>query len=244
MLMIDARTDAPAYAITLTTRDPYFPADLFRDANAHVWKALRREFGRVEYHCQVEFTTGKAARSGGHRRIHAHGLVKGDLDVLVAERIVERAWRATTKNGGYESWIVEVAELRTPGAAIHYLGVHHRKPEQRPPADWVGRLERTSQNYFVGGKVALRTRALNELRAEALAYRTGLSLDDATFLVLRNEDAKAELRVERRMVALALREERISPRQSSASHTLENVTGLDPGDVPFVQGRFATVGEI
>jgi len=172
-LTLDARLCAPAFAITLTTRDPSTNPAVYREASAAVWKRLRRHYGRVDYFGFIEFTTGRGARSGGHRRMHGHYLVKfrdGDPDVIECERLVRETWEAIT--GAY---IVEVAQLVTPGAAMAYLSLHHQKPQQAPPAGWRGMRSRPSKHYFERPVWKLRQQARDELAIEAIAHARGIT---------------------------------------------------------------------
>jgi hypothetical protein len=183
VLTLDARHDPPTHAITLTTRDPETDPALYRQASYAVWKRLRRHYGCVEYFGFIEFTTGAGKRSGGHRRIHGHYLVKfRDLlapDVLVVERLVRETWEAVT--GAY---IVEVAQLVTPGAAMMYLSLHHQKPQQAPPAGWRGMRSRPSKGYFsaTGPVWKLRAQAREELAIEAIAWANDLSEVEAALV--------------------------------------------------------------
>ena len=119
VLMADALVQAPGWAITLTTSDPDTPAADFREGNAQVWRALRQEFGRVEYAGLIEFTTGQAARSGGRRRMHSHNLVKADrFDVLTADNIAAQLVLGDVVEAGKtfrindEPWVVVAGSLR------------------------------------------------------------------------------------------------------------------------------------
>jgi hypothetical protein len=144
-----------------------------------VFQRLRRRVGPLEYFAAVEFTTGRARRSGGHRRLHGHYLVKASgWDVVEVEKLVRDTWAKST--GAY---IVEVAELLTPGAALGYLGLHHRKPSQAPPKGWRGMTERASKGYWSEPIWKLRLQARRELAAEALAYRTGWPVELAALEV-------------------------------------------------------------
>jgi hypothetical protein len=173
-LVLDAREQSPTHCITLTTVDPETSAKLYRQASAALWKRLRRLYGRVEYYGHIEWTTGTAASSGGDRRMHGHYLVKfldrSDVDVLDVERIVRETWETVT--GAYR---VEVAQLASPGAAIGYLSLHHRKPEQAAPAGWRGMVGRPSHGYFHRPIAELREQARLELRIEAIAWSRGLN---------------------------------------------------------------------
>jgi hypothetical protein len=174
MLLIDAREQAPNIAITLTTRDPDLPAAVYRNGSSQLWRALRREYGSVEYAAAIEHTTGTASTSGGRRRMHGHHLVKSDAmrgHVLDAERLVREVWERTTG-----AFIVEVAELVTPGAAIAYLGLHHRKPEQAPPLGWRGMGFRASRGYFTRPREQLRAEAREEQAQRRVRHRLAREL--------------------------------------------------------------------
>ncbi len=238
--MIDARADPPTHAITLTTRDVETPGHVYREACAAVWKRLRRQGWPVRYYGQVEWTTGRAPRSGGLRRMHGHFLAKGlDEDVLLIEGLVRETWRASTANDGHEAWRVEVAQLIVPGAAIHYLNLHHTKPQQRPPDGWRGMLERASQGehrYWSHPVAELRELARLELKAEALAWVSGLSPDDAHFLVAQDAAARAERRDEARRLSNELRDELRSLRETAPQ------ASVDAGAVDrFVRDRLPGV---
>ena len=128
--------------------------------------------------------------------MHAHALLKVDerphridadvtravdvgdrspgFDVVEVERTVRETWQRTT--GAY---VVEVAALVSPGAALGYLGLHHRKPSQAPPSVWRGMTERASQRYWSRPIAELRKQARAELAVEAHAWRTGMTLEVA-----------------------------------------------------------------
>jgi hypothetical protein len=184
---MDAEVSAPDVCITLTTRDPDLPARVYRDGSAVLFRRLRRRFGRVDYFGAIEFTTGRGSRSGGLRRLHGHYLTKGlgAVDPLEVEHLTRDTWRETTG-----AFVVEVAHLVTPGAALGYLGLHHRKPEQAPPAEWRGMTERASRGYFHRPVAELRAAARFELAAEAHAYATGLPLELARIEVANREPAE------------------------------------------------------
>jgi hypothetical protein len=175
-LVLDARQDCPRYCMTLTTRTPWQDLDpeAFRRGVAQVVQRLRRRYGRCEYFAAVEFTTGRGRRSGGHRRMHAHALLKmrDGLDVIEVEQLVRETWQRA--DGAY---VVEVAQLVTPGAALGYLALHHRKPGQAPPAAWCGMTERSSRGYWHRPIADLREQARRELTVEAIAHVHELPLE-------------------------------------------------------------------
>jgi hypothetical protein len=113
--------------------------------------------------------------------MHGHYLVKfRDLlspDVLVIERLVRETWESVT--GAY---IVEVAQLITPGAAMTYLSLHHQKPQQAPPPGWRGMRSRPSRGYFSEPVWKLRQRARRELAIEAIAWANDISEVEAALV--------------------------------------------------------------
>lgn len=121
MVYEDALLSPPQVAITWTTRSPIWDAARYREARAQSVRALRDSFGGFEYLEFIEQTTGRAPRSGGHRRGHGHMLGKPgpggrDLDVLEVERVVLPIWKRTMG-----AWHVNVAALQSAGGAVHYL---------------------------------------------------------------------------------------------------------------------------
>jgi len=204
VLVNDALLDPPGHVLTLTTHDPSTTSASFGRGVQSVTQRLRRmtraTTGRYEYFLKVEFTTGGSATSGGHRRIHAHLVAKGldGLDVLELEAAVRQTWRAVTG-----AFVVEVAEMVTPAAALHYLGLHHGKLSQQPPLDWRGQTERFSAGYLRGTVPANRRQAEDELWAESLAYSTGLSEVDSRFLL----DCRRAIREESQRTAEVARAE-------------------------------------
>lgn len=131
----------PQVGVTLTTVDPQHDQVRFRRDVEQALKALRRRWPQVEYLGFVEWTTGKGARSGGHRRIHMHLLLRGLLpsEAEAAELVVRDVWEARTGASR-----VEVAQLRSTGAAVAYLVHHHRKADQSAPPGWSGKRLRPS----------------------------------------------------------------------------------------------------
>jgi LysM repeat protein len=233
MLVIDAKAgEAPRYSITLTTRDPATHAEQVRRGMQNVVLGLRRRFGRAEYFARIEFTTGTAPTSGGHRRIHVHMVVKGEPGWGLAEAhgVIRSAWMA--RNPG--AWRIQLAVLRTVAGALHYLSLHHAKAEQTPPPWWTGRTERVSRGYFSRPQRALREEARARLWAERLAYSTGLSVGDARFVVDQELAARARIRA---LAATAADERRWVPVSEAieAGEVEAKPAQLrfDDGDIPF-----------
>ena len=198
ILLLDAEQEPPTHSIALTTRDPATTAAMYRTASEAVFRRLRRRFGRVEYFGRIEFTTGRGPRSGGARRIHGHYVVKvlARVKCAEAEEIVRESWRRSLARHGssFEAWRIEVAELRTPVGALHYLSLHHAKAEQLPPEGWRGMAERPSRGYFSRPIADLREGARAQLWAESLAYASEIDIEDARWLVQQERESRAAWR--------------------------------------------------
>ena len=172
MVLQDAIAGSPPrLGLTLTTAKPTTDPAEFRYAVKEVRALLRRELGRVEDCGHIEFTTGKGKRSGGHRRIHQHSLVKLPDDVPVEqaqglEPAIRSTWERLT--GAHR---VELAELRTPAGAAHYLTHHHAKQVQCPPKGWTGRAYRPTQGYFAAPRAERLAAARAQLLDERLRRR-------------------------------------------------------------------------
>jgi hypothetical protein len=221
--VVDARVRAPGWCMTLTTSDPATGSARFRDGVHNVFDRRHglRRWWEVEYFFKVEFTTGLAPTSGGHRRMHAHGLLKGldGAELLNVEALTRERWAAVTG-----AIVVEVAKLRTPAAGLHYLGLHHAKASQLPPDEWRGMVERASRGYWSAPVAELRKVAQLELRAEALAWATTVDRETALWLVGQDGAAKAERREEVRR----LREEaRALAWMSGAPVVAESVAAIE-----------------
>ncbi len=182
--------------MTLTTVDPETTSETFRHGVHMVTRRLRRHLPFFEVASKVEFTTGHAQRSGGFRRMHSHGAIKSAVgeDVRLIEGLVRQTWEHVTG-----ATRVEVAEMVTPGGALHYMGLHHGKVAQAPPEDWRGNITRWSKRYLAEPVPDARARAKEELAVEALAHVTGLCHSDAALL-------RAGDRAEREAIETAFRE--------------------------------------
>jgi hypothetical protein len=172
MVLDDAENgQPPRLGMALTTVAAHTePAKFVRDVE-QVRRFLKRELAGYQGLSHIEFTTGKGQRSGGHRRIHSHELVKSDDrltagDLVAVEEGVRRIWEART--GAHR---VEVAELRTAAGAAHYLTHHHSKRAQLPPAGWKGRRYRPTRGYFALAAEGRRARARDALLDKNLRRR-------------------------------------------------------------------------
>jgi hypothetical protein len=165
-LSLDARIgEPPRVGMLLTTRNPNTPAKTIRLGTQQVTRALRRRYPELQYSLFAEWTTGRAATSGGHRRLHLHGMLKGveydqvaDLDHLVRD-----IWSGYTG-----AQYIGFEPLRTVPDAIAYLARHHQKPDQAPPPGWSGRRLRTSRRYFNEPIAQLRAAAQTMIGHDAM----------------------------------------------------------------------------
>ena len=190
------RMGNPEVAVTLTSVDPFreLGKAWSRDVEQTI-KALRRRFPGLEYLGFMEWTSGQAATSGGHRRPHMHLLVRGLCAEYSAEAegLTRRVWSGRT--GANQ---VEVAPLRAAEDGVAYLALHHLKPNQAAPEGWTGRRLRPSRGWWGADPAAMRREAVTlvadrshlarvkaERRAAIAAYvEQGLDDDLAAELVL------------------------------------------------------------
>jgi hypothetical protein len=174
MIGIDAQISQPTVCSTFTTRDRVSQAEL-RDASAYLFKLVRSELGQVRYCSFLEFTTGRAATSGGSRRPHLHTLWK-DIDAAAAPVIAGIAGHVMERAAG--AWRHQVDEISTPAGATMYVARHHQKESQAPPKSWGStRRVRPSRGYY-------------ELPAEQLRKMAGAQLKEARLYRMLEEQTR------------------------------------------------------
>ena len=132
MVGLDAQEEQPEVVLTFTIRDPVTP-QMLRNATAYVLKLVRVELGPVRCCSFLEFTTGKAARSGGIRRPHLHSLWK---DVAPDDGPVIAGIAGHVLGEVAGSWRHDVEQLKTPAGCVKYVASHHLKESQAPPESW------------------------------------------------------------------------------------------------------------
>jgi hypothetical protein len=148
MLWLDALHGvAPTIYVCLTTRETSpEPARYYRSREL-ILRALRRRWPACEVAWLLEFTTGYGPRSGGLRRPHWNGLLKGiqneDLDSAAA--VIREVWcaREDALPGNQD-----VSLIRDVGSLSRYLAQHFQKESQAPPKGWRGHRFTKSRGYL------------------------------------------------------------------------------------------------
>jgi hypothetical protein len=176
VVKMDAEIRLPEIGFTLTTKATHTAPATFRNDVRLAFRALRRRFPGAQYLGQIEFTTGEGTHSGGARRIHQHGLLKGVPRERAEEvgAILREVWHQRT--GAHR---VEAHELHRPAGAIAYLVNHHQKSAQTPPKGWSGKRLRPSKGYYEHPIAAMRERAKAILSAKVAEAEVDRWLDEA-----------------------------------------------------------------
>jgi hypothetical protein len=161
VVYLDALVQPPTFSLTLTTVDPVWNGEAYMRGWEQVLRALRRGYGAVEALQFMEQTTGKAPKSGGHRRGHGHSILKIDAPGQAAE-IEELVWPIWERHTGAVQ--IKASELGSAGGAVAYLtlllSIEKGKASQAPTDLPKGtRTVRPTRGYW--------SRPIAELRAEA-----------------------------------------------------------------------------
>ena len=175
MFGLDAEVVTPKVAATFTTRD-LVAVPVLGEAMRQTARRVRDFAPDAKYGGTLEWTTGQTKYSAGRRRPHLHVLWKGvDVERVDDVHAVARdVWKRLT---GAHSHKVE--EIRTPGAAIRYVALHHLKEAQAPPPGWSGRRLWTSMGFWEGGAGETRRRAREVVSEFRLVKRCERELVDA-----------------------------------------------------------------
>jgi hypothetical protein len=168
MLALDALMGAAPVMYCVTTTPNISPdTRQYQRATQSLVQAWRREFPDLEYGCIVEFTPGRAATSGGHRRPHWNWFLKGvtEGDESELRAVIERTWLPAMNADRKAQYVGAIAN---EGGLLRYLAMHFQKESQRPPEGWKGHRLRLSQGYLLKPTVEMRelTKASLRLRRE------------------------------------------------------------------------------
>jgi hypothetical protein len=209
VLQLDALVRPIEALLTLTTKNPADAkhGEKFRRSMERVVKALRRRWPHLSYCAFIEFTTGKSERSGGHRRMHAHVLLRGlevkaddeEWQKLPQEQRLEAVRKVASKVWCARMGTADAAQDIRPidgfEALATYLAHHHRKREQAPPDWWRGMRTRASQNWWSRPIAELRQEAREQLRLEQVrwlaATRVQADIDAGRLIVGSEEEFRA-----------------------------------------------------
>jgi len=183
LLAIDAMEgSAPATYVVLTQAAVEQDPSAYYQSLKQLQRALRLRLPGYQAAWLVEFTTGRAGTSGGHRRPHFNGLIKGvhnDDQAQVVREEIDRIWCGREAAVPAAQYVAPVQEM---GGLMRYLALHFLKEAQAPPLAWKGHRFRTTRGYLwlptpQARKVARA--ALQEKRDLWRALKDGLDVDQA-----------------------------------------------------------------
>lgn len=200
LLALDAlHGSAPEIYVVLTSRSVSTdPAEWYVPRRA-VLKALRRRWPLTQVCWITEFTTGRAGTSGGKRRVHFNGLLKGipAADAEAACELIRRIWCSRIDA---EPWAQYAAPVAHEGGLLRYLALHFLKESQRPPIWWHGHRVTRSRGYLSQPSWKARAEAKASLRlkralrvAEGAGYAGAEALAVAELALIRAEQDRWEL---------------------------------------------------
>jgi hypothetical protein len=176
---------APNIYVCLTTRATTPEPRHFYRSRELILRALRRRWPATEVAWLLEFTTGYGERSGGKRRPHWNGLLKGipDDDLDQAREVIRGVW-CGREDALPAHQMVEL--IRDAGGLTTYIAAHFQKSSQAPPAGWRGHRFTKSRGYLwlpTPEARELARRSLRERRELRRAIGRGLEAHDAELAV-------------------------------------------------------------
>lgn len=149
LLSLDAVNGvAPTSYLVLTQPSADQSPRSYYAAKQELQRALRREIEGYQAAWLVEFTTGRSSTSGGRRRPHLNGLVKGlnsEDQVTIVRQIIESTWCARQAANPAAQYVAPVQDL---GGLARYLALHFLKEAQAPPIGWRGHRFSTTRGYL------------------------------------------------------------------------------------------------
>lgn len=149
LLALDAmHGSAPSTYIVLTQPSADRDARSYYESRNQLQRTLKRVLPGFQAAWLLEFTTGRAERSGGLRRPHWNALMKGvhtDEQLAIVREAVERIW---CRRQGASVDAQYVAPVQEMGGLTRYLALHFLKEEQAPPNGWRGHRFRTTRGYL------------------------------------------------------------------------------------------------
>ncbi len=149
LLGLDAlHGNAPSSYVVLTQPSASQAPREYYAAKQALQRALRREIEGYQAAWLVEFTTGRAERSGGLRRAHLNGLTKGvhgDEHVAIVRQVIDAEWCPRQGASPAAQYVAPVQDL---GGLARYLALHFNKESQAPPVGWRGHRFTATRGYF------------------------------------------------------------------------------------------------
>jgi hypothetical protein len=184
---------APVIYVCLTTRSTAPEPRHFYKSRELILRDLRARWPTAEVAWLLEFTTGYGERSGGLRRPHWNGLLKGipveDVD-QVADVVRARWCGREDALPAYQ----EISPIRDVGGLTTYIAAHFQKCSQAPPPGWRGHRFTKSRGYLwrpTPEARELARRSLRERRELNRLLNHGLDAREA-FAVLADALAVAD----------------------------------------------------
>jgi hypothetical protein len=177
MLWLDALQGvAPSIYICLTTRSTDPRPSSFYKSRELIQRDLRARWPTAELAWLLEFTTGKGQRSGGRRRPHWNGLLKGvpDDDLAEAREMIVTRWCSREDALAFDrdgKPLQEVSLIRDVGGLTKYLAQHFQKQSQKPPEGWSGHRFTKSRGYLWLPTPEARAAARESLKLKRALWR-------------------------------------------------------------------------
>lgn len=139
---------SPSSYLVLTTASTDPEPRAYYESKRQLQRRLRDEIEGFQAAWLVEFTTGRAATSGGARRPHLNGLLKGvrttdQTDVV--RQVVEEVWCRREAALPAAQYVAPVQEMQ---GLMRYLALHFLKERQAPPLGWRGHRFTTTRGYL------------------------------------------------------------------------------------------------
>jgi hypothetical protein len=149
LLALDAMHGvSPTSYLVLTTPSTVPDPRAYYESKAQLQRKLRQEVDGFQAAWLVEFTTGRADQSGGHRRPHLNGLLKAvttSEDATVVRQVVEDVWCRREAASPAAQYVAPVQEM---AGLMRYLALHFLKERQAPPLGWRGHRFTTTRGYL------------------------------------------------------------------------------------------------
>jgi hypothetical protein len=149
LLALDAMHGVAPTSYVVLTQPSSDPAPrAYYESRRQVQRTLRREIDGYQAAWLLEFTTGRAERSGGLRRPHFNALTKGvdsDDHAAIVRQVIDDVW---CPRQGATSAAQYVAPVQEMGGLTRYLALHFLKERQAPPHGWRGHRFSATRGYF------------------------------------------------------------------------------------------------